>query len=80
VLGIERRKPIKVWLTPDPVFPREGIAELKQRERKNLTAALAQTSGKVFGPDGAAALLGIKPTTLVSRLKALGLTRKVGPG
>jgi transcriptional regulator with GAF, ATPase, and Fis domain len=56
------------------------LAELKQRERKNLTAALAQTSGKVFGPDGAAALLGIKPTTLVSRLKALGLTRKVGPG
>jgi formate hydrogenlyase transcriptional activator len=55
-------------------------AELKQRERKNLTAALAQTGGKVFGPDGAAALLGMKPTTLVSRLKALGLTRKVGPG
>jgi formate hydrogenlyase transcriptional activator len=68
-----------------PVTPADTTAvlthaELKQRERKNLTAALAQTSGKVFGPDGAAALLGIKPTTLVSRLKALGLTRKVGPG
>jgi hypothetical protein len=28
-----------------------------------------------YGPDGAARLLGIKPTTLVSRWKALGLRR-----
>jgi hypothetical protein len=32
--------------------------------------------GKVFGPDGAAALLGMKPTTLATRIKALGLQRK----
>jgi len=51
-------------------------AELKQRERENLVAALAQTGGKIFGPTGAAALLGMKPTTVVSRLKALGLEDK----
>jgi len=51
-------------------------AELKQRERENLTVALEQTGGKVFGAAGAAALLGMKPTTLVSRLKALGFSRK----
>ena len=51
-------------------------SELKDRERESLVAALAQTSGKIFGPDGAAALLGMKPTTLTSRIKALGLTRK----
>jgi formate hydrogenlyase transcriptional activator len=50
-------------------------AELKRRERENLTVALAQTSGKVFGPTGAAALLGMKPTTVISRIKALGLER-----
>src|SRR4029453_8478924 len=50
-------------------------AELKQRERESISAALAQTHGKVFGRDGAAALLGMKPTTLASRLKALGLQR-----
>jgi formate hydrogenlyase transcriptional activator len=49
--------------------------ELKKRERENLEAALAQTGGKVFGPAGAAALLGMKPTTLTSRIKALGLER-----
>jgi transcriptional regulator with GAF, ATPase, and Fis domain len=48
-------------------------AELKQREAQNITAALEQTGGKVFGPGGAAELLGMKPTTLASRIKALGL-------
>jgi transcriptional regulator with GAF, ATPase, and Fis domain len=49
--------------------------ELKRRERENLRVALAQTGGKVFGPTGAAALLGMKPTTVISRIKALGLER-----
>ena len=51
-------------------------SELKARERESLAAALAQSGGKIFGPDGAAALLGMKPTTLASRIKVLGLTRK----
>lgn len=51
-------------------------ATLKQRERENIAAALEQTKGKIFGADGAAALLGMKPTTLASRIKTLGLKRK----
>jgi transcriptional regulator with GAF, ATPase, and Fis domain len=50
-------------------------AELKQRERESIAAALLKTGGKVFGSEGAAALLGMKPTTLASRIKALGLQR-----
>ena len=50
--------------------------ELKSRERDSIAAALQQTGGKVFGPGGAAELLGMKPTTLASRIKALGLRRK----
>src|SRR5262245_14686246 len=49
--------------------------ELRQRERENLRAALVQAGGKVYGRDGAAALLGMKPTTLASRMKALGMNR-----
>ena len=49
--------------------------ELKQRERENLIVALAQAGGKIFGPTGAAALLGMKPTTIISRIKTLGLER-----
>ncbi len=50
--------------------------ELKRRERDAIAAALKQTNGKVSGPGGAAELLGMKPTTLASRISALGLARK----
>ena len=61
-------------LSPDPskVLTRD---ELKRHERESIAAALKQTGGKVFGVDGAAELLGMKPTTLASRIKALGLRR-----
>jgi transcriptional regulator with GAF, ATPase, and Fis domain len=42
----------------------------------NMLAALEQCHWKIFGNDGAAKLLGMKPTTLTSRIKRLGLTRQ----
>jgi transcriptional regulator with GAF, ATPase, and Fis domain len=50
--------------------------ELKRQERDAIAAALKQTNGKVSGPEGAAELLGMKPSTLSSRIAALGLNRK----
>jgi formate hydrogenlyase transcriptional activator len=50
--------------------------ELKRQERNAIATALRQTNGKVFGPGGAAELLGMKPTTLASRISALGMKRK----
>jgi PAS domain S-box-containing protein len=50
-----------------------SMAELEQLERKNFERALAQAGGKVSGPNGAAARLGINPSTLTSRLRALGI-------
>jgi transcriptional regulator with GAF, ATPase, and Fis domain len=50
-------------------------AEMEQLERANLLAALEQASWKISGKDGAAALLGLKPSTLNSRMKALGIKR-----
>jgi transcriptional regulator with GAF, ATPase, and Fis domain len=49
--------------------------ELRQRERDNTLAALNKTGWKIHGPGGTAELLGLKPTTLISRIKKLGLTR-----
>jgi transcriptional regulator with GAF, ATPase, and Fis domain len=37
---------------------------------------LKQTNGKVFGPRGAAELLGMKPSTLASRISSLGISRR----
>jgi transcriptional regulator with GAF, ATPase, and Fis domain len=50
-------------------------AEMREREKANLIAALQHTDWRVWGPDGAAALLGIKPSTLTYRIKALGITK-----
>lgn len=44
-------------------------SEMKDIERRNLILALQKCKGKVFGKDGAAELLGIKPTTVASRIK-----------
>lgn len=49
--------------------------QIRQLEIDNLHAALAAANGRLFGPGGAAELLGIKPTTLASRLKKLGITQ-----
>jgi GAF domain-containing protein len=62
--------------TATPRAPQRTIltrGELRVIERETLEAALAQTSGRVFGARGAAILLGMKPTTLASRMKALGI-------
>jgi transcriptional regulator with GAF, ATPase, and Fis domain len=50
--------------------------ELKRQKRAAIVAALKQTNGKVSGRNGAAELLGMKPTTLASRISAPGLKRK----
>ena len=38
-------------------------------ERAHILSALDRTDGRVYGKQGAAALLGIQPTTLQSRIK-----------
>ena len=50
--------------------------EFEELERANVIAALEATSWRVAGNGGAAQLLGMKPTTLSSRMKALGIERK----
>lgn len=48
-------------------------AELKDEERRNLISALRESNYKIYGTGGAAELLGIKPTTLISRIKAMDI-------
>jgi transcriptional regulator with GAF, ATPase, and Fis domain len=51
-------------------------AELERSSRENLLVVLEKSRWKIKGPGGAAELLGIKPTTLLSRIKKLGLKRQ----
>jgi len=63
------------WLGASSASGGTGAATLPEqlgiREKQLIEAALAQTSGKVFGPLGAAVKLGMPPTTLSSKIKAL---------
>ena len=52
-----------------------SLDELEVREREIVEAALRRTNWKIYGADGAAALLRIKPTTLVSKIKRLNVQR-----
>lgn len=49
------------------------IQQLKKLEMTNLQLAIKQCEGKIFGDEGAAKRLGINPTTLISKLKKLGI-------
>ena len=59
----------------EPDRPYRTEREWRRLERENLLAALKASGGKVAGRDGAAALLGLNPNTLTSRLRALGLKK-----
>jgi transcriptional regulator with GAF, ATPase, and Fis domain len=68
---------------PPPPPPRANGAETpvltelewRQRERENMRVALVKSGWRIHGAGGAAELLGLKPTTLISRMKKLGLKR-----
>jgi formate hydrogenlyase transcriptional activator len=51
-----------------------SVATLEAAERAHILRALGQTQWVVGGPDGAAALLGVKRTTLQSRMRKLGIS------
>lgn len=50
-------------------------AEMRELQRRNLIAALQAANWRISGKNGAAELLGIKPTTLADRMRSLGVER-----
>ncbi len=67
-----RRKSVAAATQPGVVLPH---SEIKRIERENMIAALNQADWRIHGPGGAAELLGMRPTTLASRIKRIGLKR-----
>ena len=69
---------------PGPAPTAVGIEDeddLHRRQRRNILLALDRSAGKVFGRGGAAEMLGVKPTTLASRIKKFGIdARQFKPG
>ena len=55
------------------------LREIKHMKRANIERAVARCNGQVYGKDGAAALLGMKSTTLWSRDSVAWASRRSGP-
>jgi len=66
------------WLSRQPM-PKSNQFELRERlnaqERETIEAALSESRGRVFGPAGAAAKLGIARSTLESRIRTLKIDK-----
>jgi formate hydrogenlyase transcriptional activator len=55
--------------------PEQG-SSLAELESRTIRQALARSRGKVYGPGGAAAALGVKPTTLYGKMSKHGISRQ----
>src|SRR6059036_3475115 len=66
------------WLrseSTDSPRPHEGLSALETREVEMIEAALAESHGRISGPSGAAAKLGIPRQTLESKIRRLGIDK-----
>ena len=55
-----------------PISTRRQLLEV---ERQSIVEALQKSGGKIYGANGAAELLGMRPTTLNSKIAALKIKR-----
>jgi formate hydrogenlyase transcriptional activator len=74
ILNSDRKLSIKLGhATLRPIAVKASAGSLDEAERTIILQALEQCNWRIRGSNGAAALLDIKPTTLESRIKKLGL-------
>ena len=80
VLGVEGLLGIGDRAAPAPAPAAEGEpATIEAVERAHIERVLERAGWRVEGPGGAAELLGKSPSTLRSRMKKLGIARRLGP-
>ena len=61
--------------TQDPKNPLELSQKVAAQEKEIIEAALRECGGRVSGPTGAAARLGLPGSTLESKIKSLGIDK-----
>ena len=71
---------VKQSCLPSECFPTKPARQPRSRrsvmeEREMIGAALAETRGRVSGPSGAAAKLGLPPSTLESKIRAMNINK-----
>ncbi len=64
------------WLSAQPRPARQLTHELVAQEKESIESALAECRGRVAGPTGAAAKLGMPPSTLDSKIRSLRIDKR----
>jgi formate hydrogenlyase transcriptional activator len=62
-------------LAPEPKSPLDLSQKLATQEKEMIEAALRESEGRVFGPSGAAAKLGMPRSTLESKIRSLKINK-----
>ncbi len=63
---------------PESPSPEDDGSRLAEVERRHILAVLERARWRIRGPQGAANVLGLKPTTLEARMAKLGIKRAPG--
>lgn len=72
--GPAQQRPGQVMPAGGPIeYPRAGDGDLESVVRNHIEAALRATRGRIEGPHGAGARLGVNPHTLRARMRKLGI-------
>jgi formate hydrogenlyase transcriptional activator len=66
------------WLQPPRAADTDGgqPVTLADMERRTILTALERCQGRIYGVNGAAAALGLKPTTLYGKMRKLRISRR----
>jgi PAS domain S-box-containing protein len=64
------------WLSGAPKIVRPLADDLQDQERERIEEALSRAKGRVSGPTGAAAALGVPASTLDSKIKSLKIDKR----
>ncbi len=73
--GLETAPAAARSFTPPPAVVSPSVTTLAESEREAIMRALRETNWVIGGANGAAARLALKRTTLISRMKKLGINR-----
>jgi DNA-binding NtrC family response regulator len=71
---LSRRQPLSAELKLEPDLTRQS-RQLAAQQKEMIEAALRESGGRVSGPAGAAARLGIPGSTLESKIKSLRINK-----
>ncbi|SHN35857.1 sigma 54-interacting response regulator [Chitinophaga sp. CF418] len=65
------------FMTDKPLRKQHDVKTIDEVEKEHIQIVLTRCKNKVYGPGGAAEMLNIPPTTLMSKMKKLGISKKL---